>query len=98
MISSFSDSLVILKVFVQGDEATFHLKDRLMLPQLILDLSKPFLEKLIPGYDFYMPLPGCLLHGAGEVGRHPIVCSDLVIVITASEVGQSYGFLFFKEV
>lgn len=59
-----------------------------MLPQLILDLCKPFLEKLIPGYYFYMSLPGSLLHGAGEVGWHVIVCSDLVIAITVSEVGQ----------
>lgn len=43
--SLFSDLLVILKVFDQGDEATFRLRDRLILPRWILDLSKPFLEK-----------------------------------------------------
>lgn len=42
----FSDSLVILKAFVQEDEAIFHLRDGLILPRWILDLSKSFLEKI----------------------------------------------------
>lgn len=42
-----------------------------------------------------MPLPGSVLHGAGEVGWLAIVCSDLVIGITISEVGWTKKVLGF---
>lgn len=92
----FSDSLVILKVFIQRGEATFLLRGRLLSLQWILDLFKSLLGK------FQVIIYMCRFQAlypvvVGEVGWHAATCSDFASLFSLKLDIESPGFLFFEE-